>query len=397
MNQDRFNARESDIYTFLLFTIIFIRVLQGSYNFLSANGMFNMMCTGVRYLVMVLLAVFYLWQKQTTPGRIAMLMIVAALFLFSPRKTLVISLMFALTYPERIDSKALIRKIGIALIGVLLAIIVLSKTGLFYDVTHVREGRLRHSLGFTTPSACSAFYTTIVLCLTYANLDRMRYTHAALMVFFGAVIYYFTDTRIGLAIVLFDAMICCWCIMVRKRNRLLLRVFEWGAFPVFAACAIGSCAVSIYFGNMHTLKYNSALYWRLNNLLSGRMYYMSEYYERYGITLLGSRTELVGVLGSMTTDQAWFGVDNAYIFSLITFGVFGAAVLTVMFLMLSYRACSMHDTGLAVYIIMLAIFGLTESVFSDMPYNCLYLLLGEMLARRRQNARSAPAKAAWAG
>ena len=77
------------------------------------------MCTGLRYLVMLLRAVFYLWQERTTPGRIALL-----------------------------------------------------------------------------------------------------------MAFFGAVIYYFTDTRIGLAIVLLDAMICCWCIMVRKRNRLLLRVFE---------------------------------------------------------------------------------------------------------------------------------------------------------------------------
>ena len=142
--------------------------------------------------------------------------------------------------------------------------------------------------------------------------------------------------------------------------------------------------MSIHFVNMHTLKYSSALYWKPNDLLSGRMYYMSEYFEKYGITLPGSRTELVGVLGSMTTDQVWFGVDNAYVFSLITFGVFGAAILTVMFLMLSYRAYRTHDTGLAVYIIMLAIFGLTESVFSDMPYNCCYLLSGGMLARRRR-------------
>ena len=40
MNQDRYYVRETDIYTFLVFTIIFVRVIQGSYSFLSTNGMF---------------------------------------------------------------------------------------------------------------------------------------------------------------------------------------------------------------------------------------------------------------------------------------------------------------------------------------------------------------------
>ena len=371
----------SDIYTVLVLITVFVRVLQGMYGPWMGTNSFNRFCTLVKYgVAAALIALMLLERRISLFKALFKVCIVAAIgiiVLFGYQKTLAISLIFIVAYPN-LDSRKLIKNIGVFLSVCLVVSIFLSQVGVLTDFVSRRleGGGLRHGFGFVTSSACSAFYTVIVLCFTYAYFDKLTFKSIVMMLVGELIIYHFTGTRVGLFLILADLLICVWYIIKRLYTNRSSGFLTNHSFVFFVLSTFISWAITVYCGYHEW----SSEYIRLNNLLSGRVMHQVDYYKTYGIHFMGSETILVGRVEQYLTGKAWNGVDNSYVFSLVTFGIFGFGVIAVIFYLLSREARRAHNSALSVYLVMLSLLGLTEAIFSELPYNLTFILAGELMS-----------------
>ena len=372
------------LYIVIVLGTVFFRVFQGLYGSWISADWFGGVATAIRYLIVLcLLAILFLEGRMTGIKALLVLALVI-LLIFGYQKALVTGLMLVISYPSGLNSKKLVKYIAISLIVELVLAVFLSQVGVINDFVSSRLGgtRVRHSFGFVTASAFSAFYTVIVLCITYEKFEILRIRDIIFLELGGLVVYYYTDTRLGLLLVTFDTLVCLIFILGRNYFYWHGSFFSNFSFIPYVISAIFSIGSTIYLSH----RIGSSLYFYLNTLLSGRINHQVWYYKNYGIHFWGSETELVGRVEQYLTGKAWNGVDNSYIFTLITYGIFGLLVVSSLFWIIAKYARKYKRHDLGGYLTMLAIMGITEAIFNDLPYNLAFLLAGEIVSENINDA-----------
>ncbi|WP_418605189.1 O-antigen ligase family protein [Lacticaseibacillus styriensis] len=226
----------------------------------------------------------------------------------------------------------------------------------------------RLSFGFHHPNALGMYLMMIMIEAFYLYAKGKKWPVLGL-VFGGILIYLLTRSRGSfLAVISFAALVGMHDIFKSKSLKRLLIYFCIAA-PFI--CFFGSFVISVI------LPSNSRAFQTLNGLLSGRPELLKLIYEYYAQKSFfgASIAELANSYYAWSINVKYLFVDNQYMYTVMIFGWFGAALEIVYAVYCALRAKIYENWFLLFWLTAMAFFGLVETklVTLDMalPFMCL--------------------------
>lgn len=219
----------------------------------------------------------------------------------------------------------------------------------------------QHVYGFAMGEPNTAFLTIFLalLLVLYYNYERLNILWFAVTSLIALVFYKMTFCRTGVLVFFF-----CWGLILFEKivkNKKIKSVLVCSV-PVGAA-----------FSLLTTLFYdgNNALLYKINHLVSGRVYIMNTYYKDQGLSLF-PRTQAVFY-------TSYHGlIDNSYMNVTFYAGILVAVLFFVIIFKTMIRLYRMECYKELVMIGILALYGVLEQFVLNGFMN-IFLLLCEML------------------
>lgn len=252
--------------------------------------------------------------------------------------------------------------VGITLIMALTGLIEANAVSRVYDGTRVV---MRFSLGFSQPNYLGSHLFVICLCIAFIWFKKMSIRTSIILVILDIFIYLTCYSRTNCVLVISILIISA---IANKTDRIRLNghsIIEkiLIILPIAILASIVIC----------TIFYNDNWLGTLNKLMSNRLLYSHEYFNNYGFSLLGQPVDF-----SEITTRA-YTIDCAYIYLAIRFGVVLAFLFPYMYTKICQKAIQMNRLDIAVLIVIVALWGISETYYFRVQYNFSLLLMGMFL------------------
>lgn len=206
-----------------------------------------------------------------------------------------------------------------------------SMTGIIPDLLIKRqETPIRHSLGFTYPSVCTAYFFFLLLLYLWTYSEKICKRDLLWIEIINCLIYLLTDTRIifllGTVLLAAAYFFCCrgaditW---TRRRNK--QRRAKGSSYRIYTIL-YDYFVVFLFFlyALMCMLDQASGGNSILDRILSGRLGLTVAAVKNYGIHLVADKIAWIGFGGTENTDAllaAYNFVDCSYAYILLSYGV----------------------------------------------------------------------------
>lgn len=293
---------------------------------------------------------------------------------YSTDKSIIITCLFIIAYPSEMEIKKLAKALfKISFITTLLTVICMIFK-IIPDYISIQHGMERHSLGFVAPNAIANIITLSVMLWYYYNDSKKTFKSGIIVFLFIAIVYYFTNSRLAFAIGVISIIANIY-IDNKKSDKIDKKIYFLSKHIV-GICSIICLIITIFFST-HKEK---AIYSTIDNISTGRLSWMINYYNRYGIGLWGNKIASVSKITAVTTGGHWFNLDNSYILFSIKYGLLFLLVFVLLYNMLGKSIRKNNNLKAAVYVILIAIFGMTESILFTPGFNFSLMFIAEMIS-----------------
>ena len=241
-------------------------------------------------------------------------------------------------------------------------------------ITRADSPAVRYSLGAVYPTDLAA--RGFFMMLAYTALKRFKLNIAEYIscLALTALIYFVTDTRIDLLLMLF-LLICV--AVYPKLSPLFAKIpaYLLEAFTVLYALAI------ILMGYFY-----HPVFWpleKINSFLSGRLILERVAFDNYNVPLLGQYIYQNGFGGGFKVVD-YFYIDSSYVRTLMMHGIIIFALLFVLFYLLftRFRQEKLYYWSICLLLVVLTA-GIDQHMW-DVSYNFVFLALFANLNRPRQ-------------
>lgn len=263
----------------------------------------------------------------------------------------------------RFSFRDLIRYDYCSKVIIMIVILSLMIAGLISDDLSIRDGVVRHAMGFPHPNSVGFFAMTLMaeklyLYKTDKTGARMRlFAIAGLIV----VLLLMSDSRTAQVAVVLCVIAFLLIKMPEINKRIKKSARDDGKrasyiMPIvlFACIAISIMSTVLFLNGDKTMV-------ALNEILSNRIYISSHYFKKYGISLLGQLVQ--------RSDNSNYSLDNAYMRTLINYGVLSMTYLVFVFCSSSKKALEKEQYFLYAMFAIYAIYGLMEAEIISLAYN----------------------------
>lgn len=288
----------------------------------------------------------------------------------SGARAVLISIMFILC-ANRVDLDDLCRFTFKMNTSMILLVIALSIAGLIPGEIVTRGSMTRYSLGFASSNTLAMAVLKSVLLYYITRYERIKFRNLIGMAVFLAFTYYLTGSR------LFALIGCVF---------LVLAVYEMinpNAFSSKKVLVIGEVVLPIltiatlYYGTVYWIRHDELL--SLNELFSGRLYFINYFLTEYGISTWGQKIEFTTVRDSLAAGGTWFALDNSYAYALVCYGVVFFAIMAVAYLLEIFIMHRIQRKEIFIYLLCMLVIGLTENGIFDVTFNFALLYLVKVL------------------
>lgn len=265
-----------------------------------------------------------------------------------------------------------------------------SLAGVIENLTYEQPGRMaRMAFGIGYPTDFGAHVFFLLLCYFYLRRRNIKYVELAVAVCIGGAVYLFSGARTN--------ALCIWLTAAVLGYTKIRKQFaekkgkEYQMFPWFSAllasagtiCAGGILILSVLYTK------GSALFMKLDTILSQRLSFSKKGIEVYGISIFGQYIPMQGNGGSTQTPANYFFLDSSYISILLQYGLIIFIVILIIWGMIGFRARKEKDWVLLWILAMIAFQSLMEQHLIDISYNpFLWILFAETGRRRIQKRRN---------
>lgn len=241
-------------------------------------------------------------------------------------------------------------------------------------ITRADSPAVRYSLGAVYPTDLAA--RGFFMMLAYTALKRFKLNIAEYIscLALTALIYFVTDTRIDLLLMLF-LLICV--AVYPKLSPLFAKIpaYLLEAFTVLYALAIILMGYFYHPG-----------FWpleKINSFLSGRLILERVAFDNYNVPLLGQYIYQNGFGGGFKVVD-YFYIDSSYVRTLMMHGIIIFALLFVLFYLLftRFRQEKLYYWSICLLLVVLTA-GIDQHMW-DVSYNFVFLALFANLDRPRQ-------------
>ena len=233
----------------------------------------------------------------------------------------------------------------------------------------------RYSMGFSHPNAFAAIVLQLTVLYLYFNYKKVKTGSLLLCVGFNYLSYRITYSRTSFTLaILFLIIVFCY------KNSSIIRIekiWNWIVNNITKILLFVGLVGSVYVA----MNYKQNL-WLFNFLSNGdtlqtRVRLMGQALEIYPITLLGQ------VVNTIKSSEYSFALgngvvlDNAYIFSLLAYGILPTIILVVLYYITLQKEYFSKNILFIISAVIFIILGFSEKYFMSPMYNFTLLGLSE--------------------
>ena len=358
----------------LNFNIIyrFSYILYVLYAFINTTYLFEEHTAGilsqlVKYTCILLLLIYAFYKFKFKKNVLLGIIIFGGIFFINAVLndfSLVMMLLFVVLFPNNLDPKILGKKIVCVLLFTYIFIIILAALGIINNYVEYRflDNTIRFAMGFVSPNACATYFLYVVLIAIYSWEPKSWKLYVlCLYIFMISYIYVMTDSRMAM---IYELFLFVFIISEKIGNKRKYEFFYPAVCIAFLLMMSLSIMVIIFFAD-----YQNEWYIILNQLFSSRLGSIVNFYNEYGINLLGNSIETHGIREATMHSVKWAGIDNSYVYLLIKYGIIIFVVFFVGFIYTARQMKKRKDYLGALYLVFICLIGLTENVMCKVEIN----------------------------
>ncbi|ETY74889.1 hypothetical protein LFAB_05215 [Lactiplantibacillus fabifermentans T30PCM01] len=242
---------------------------------------------------------------------------------------------------------------------------------------YVYGDRNSFGISYTTDFAAHVFY--LACTYIYLRFDVLKWWDFALVIVLTAFVQFFTHTDvdvISLLILLFVMVIYRFRVSWSKHFKpvLIFLRTSWIWLLIFPGIIIGL-----------SMKYdaNNAIFTKINDLISNRLYYGSYAFTSYGVRLFGQPVLESGWGGANGYDTyhnaasqvTYFFIDSSYINMLVKFGLALSIVFLYLFLLTSYKDTKQNNFKIPLILLVIFASSIIDQHLFELAYNPFVLVI----------------------
>lgn len=276
--------------------------------------------------------------------------------------------MYFILGAKGVDYKKILK---IFLVTISLLLVIINVIGLAGIIPNIEIGRanspeLRYALGMIYPTDFAARVFYLMLIFTTLRKFRVNLPEYISLVAIMLYIFFVTDTKLDAILMALMLM----CILFRKYIYLTLQKCN--------SKLISSLMIAFIFFNI-LLAYiytpTIGILQKINDLLTGRLYYGNVAFKKYNVTLFGQFVEQNGFGGLPKKIIEYFYIDSSYVRILMMFGmlIFFATIIMLVMLVNKYMNNKQYALLLMLFFVVLS--SAIDQHFVEMSFNPILLSL----------------------
>ena len=337
----------------------------------------------LKVLTVILLLVgifFHKWPIKEIVSKALFCLLTVGIYVKCKDDTL-LYFAIALTTMQDVDFKV-IAKIDIVIKSICMPIVFsLYFLGIIPSYDIIEPGIARYTLGYFNPNGL--FFGVLVVCLDILILagDNLQTRDFFVLALIGMIFGLVTGCRTGV-------LVLCAIIFVfylkRKynyENNKILTILITYSVPIL--CVLSYLCVVLY-------KMKIAGIISLDKLMTGRIRFASEFFDKYGISLLGQSIFTATGLEAVLNRARAYSLDNYYMYCLIAYGLVYSMVLIFISVIAQKNLAKRKMFSYSIILSFLAIYSLSEKIYTIFESNIWTILLcaawwnDESLIRREE-------------
>ena len=335
-------------------------------------------------LSLALLVIKELYKKEYDYRTIVGLIITVLVYLIIGKistlsSNIAISLFFIYALRD-IPFKSVAKTSLVVSVLILLFVIVSANLGVITNYLEISGTRVRSYLGFRYALYPSILLMNVVAIALYINKNNIRYWQWLLLSLSVYWVYGQTDSRLtfynSCILLVFNILIKWFPNMLSKLGN-VLNVFKL----TFIVNAIISFWITInYLGSNNY--FVNGFFFKLNQVLGGRLYLANKSLELFGFGLFGKPVEWNGnglTVEGVRNYQTYLYVDNLYIQVLQKFGLLVLVLMVTLLTLTLSKAIKKNQWIIAFILIVMSFQSMIDDLNLYLHYNIFWILIGSLI------------------
>lgn len=313
------------------------------------------------------------YNKNKLLIMMSLIFIVLAVTTSSQNRGLVLLYLAILSYPRNLESKIFAKWQSYSFFITICYIVILYFLGAVSSDIVTRGDAIRNSCGF---SSANAFANTAMIWLImyiYYKQEQWKWKNSIFCGILFICIYSVTNSRMSCVIsILLIVIVQIWAIKGQRERNAVFAVASFG-YPV-------GMIICLTITHIFEKGYLQGPLSALNIFMSYRLGFMRNYYRDYGVKFFGQIIKTVSRSQQLVTREAWSGLDNSYMYTLISWGSVISIVFCVLYFLLGKYLKRNKNIYGALCVCAMCVIGLTENFFVNIAYNICIIIAAEMLS-----------------
>lgn len=237
------------------------------------------------------------------------------------------------------------------------------------------DNSVYNTMGFCHRNVLGANMAVLCLGWFYLRFRNLTILDVLFWLVISAVTYFLAISRTSLIIMVLIVVVMY---AFRKLDRLItatpqLRWIFPGIFvAMFLVCFLCACFYQKY----------DPMWSVLDDIFTKRISFANRVMEDHGLSLFGQDLPFVTTMAAQISNTKSLILDNAYMRAMLFFGIIPGLTFMGLYALTIFRSCEKKRTALVAALLVMAVFGLSESYMLDVFYN-FPLLLGLTTLFRR--------------
>lgn len=369
------------LYTFAMCLYTLMRIISSSYiteilpiSFEKLNIIVNNFCI----LVLILLLFSKKRLNYKSFFTIILLTTIVGIITFRVHdKGLFLTYLFLISYPCKLKLDILAKKVFLTMVISIMIIVSLSLFGVVTNYTFLQHGTIRYSLGFVSANSLANCVTLSFLLYTYFKNNSIKKTQILFWLLITCFVYKVTNSRLAFYIAILNIVILI--ILRILKSKKTSKIFFLLCKFIFASLSILCILSTIYFSTNKNNIYN-----KINEIFTGRLSWMIQYYDTYGFNIVGQPILTVSKKEALEKGTSWSNVDNSYVYIGVKYGILFLIVLAFVYYTLGRKLEKNNDLYGAIYITLLCLIGMTENFFLMTGYNFSLVIIAKSINYKKE-------------
>ncbi|MCD5452217.1 hypothetical protein [Lactobacillus delbrueckii] len=376
----------NNLYVFAVGLYVFSTVVTVGANYsgiANISRLFYLLSNYLAYWLLVSVSIVniiidYKWPK-TKIYYALLASIVVFLMCILGNSTLLFPFIVILGFPKELNLHQIMREYFGSILLAVIVVLLGCCIGIFGDVSMAAVGThntVRHSWGFTTPNTLGNYIAIILggyICIYWEKWD-LKKTAFGLIVL--AIMWNYQNSRgaffYGILIVTLMTLF-----NMKLLNKKIVRAIMWLPIILFSLELI----ITI-FAMIHFSKTQDSLYNLFDTMFSGRLLYITKFYNMYGLSFSGHEIQTISMsmVRASNGTLAWLGLDSSFAYIAINDGILGIIVYCMVFFFANLKVVKDDNWGGALFLLLMVLMGLSENYMRSIYMNFTFFFFASYIA-----------------